>query len=123
MVTFVWMILGDRIRITWDYVEILTIRISIPRRIRSAQPMRSRDKLRSTHRSSDEGLCIALRSSLHAPELKEGKKLGTQIEHLEKLLRNGWRERQVRLVLDVLTNPRRSHGHRTCCREARPVLP
>ena len=48
MVTFVWMILGDRIRITWDYVEILTIRISIPRRIRSAQPMRSRDKLRST---------------------------------------------------------------------------
>ena len=45
MVTFVWMILGDRIRITWDYVEILTIRISIPRRIRSAQPMRSRDKL------------------------------------------------------------------------------
>ena len=46
MVTFVWMILGDRIRITWDYVEILTIRISTPRRIRSAQPMRSRDKLR-----------------------------------------------------------------------------
>jgi hypothetical protein len=29
----------------------------------------------------------------------------------------------TRLVLDVLTNPRKSHGHRTRCRRARAVLP
>jgi hypothetical protein len=35
--------------ITWDHVEILTIGISIPRRIGCAQPMRSRDKLRNAN--------------------------------------------------------------------------
>ena len=30
---------------------------------------------------------------------------------------------RTRLVLDVLTNPRKSHGHRTWCRGARAVPP
>ena len=30
---------------------------------------------------------------------------------------------RTRLVLDVLTNPRKSHGHHTWCRGARPMPP
>jgi hypothetical protein len=56
-------------------------------------------------------------------------KIDQQIGHLEKRSSNGWRKRQVTLVvlhkavLDVLTNPRKSHGHGTWCRGARPVPP
>ena len=50
-------------------------------------------------------------------------KLVPWIGYLEKRLINGWSKRQVTLVVDVLINPRKSHGHRTWCRGARPVLP